>query len=161
MDFAKDLLRFMWERKKFWLFPVVLMLVIFSALFVLAQGSVVAPFIHLHAILAGYGKGRLASRLFTGNVPLMTAAGAGAASQQSLGTLVFGGMLASTLSYRHIAIRLNTAKQVISNASPMRSPGPIHSRLAIPSRPAATILGMLPGISMPPLINRLSIAARC
>jgi HAE1 family hydrophobic/amphiphilic exporter-1 len=32
-----------------------------------------------------------------GVVPLMTAKGAGAASQQSLGTVVFGGMLASTL----------------------------------------------------------------
>ena len=33
-----------------------------------------------------------------GVVPLLTATGAGAASQQSLGTVVFGGMLASTLS---------------------------------------------------------------
>jgi HAE1 family hydrophobic/amphiphilic exporter-1 len=32
-----------------------------------------------------------------GVVPLMTATGAGAASQKSLGTVVFGGMLASTL----------------------------------------------------------------
>jgi hydrophobic/amphiphilic exporter-1 (mainly G- bacteria), HAE1 family len=32
-----------------------------------------------------------------GVVPLMIATGAGAASQQSLGTVVFGGMLASTL----------------------------------------------------------------
>src|SRR5262245_37094649 len=32
-----------------------------------------------------------------GVVPLLTATGAGAASQQSLGTVVFGGMLASTL----------------------------------------------------------------
>jgi HAE1 family hydrophobic/amphiphilic exporter-1 len=32
-----------------------------------------------------------------GVVPLMTASGAGAASQQSLGTVVFGGMVASTL----------------------------------------------------------------
>src|SRR5262249_55180476 len=32
-----------------------------------------------------------------GVVPLLTADGAGAASQQSLGTVVFGGMLASTL----------------------------------------------------------------
>ena len=32
-----------------------------------------------------------------GVVPLMTAKGAGAASQQSLGTVVFGGMIASTL----------------------------------------------------------------
>jgi HAE1 family hydrophobic/amphiphilic exporter-1 len=32
-----------------------------------------------------------------GVVPLLTATGAGATSQQSLGTVVFGGMLASTL----------------------------------------------------------------
>jgi hydrophobic/amphiphilic exporter-1 (mainly G- bacteria), HAE1 family len=32
-----------------------------------------------------------------GTVPLLTASGAGAASQQSLGTVVFGGMLASTM----------------------------------------------------------------
>jgi HAE1 family hydrophobic/amphiphilic exporter-1 len=32
-----------------------------------------------------------------GVVPLVTADGAGAASQQSLGTVVFGGMIASTL----------------------------------------------------------------
>ena len=32
-----------------------------------------------------------------GVVPLLTASGAGSASQQSLGTVVFGGMLASTL----------------------------------------------------------------
>jgi HAE1 family hydrophobic/amphiphilic exporter-1 len=32
-----------------------------------------------------------------GVVPLMVASGAGAASQQSIGTVVFGGMLASTL----------------------------------------------------------------
>jgi HAE1 family hydrophobic/amphiphilic exporter-1 len=32
-----------------------------------------------------------------GVVPLLTAGGAGSASQQSLGTVVFGGMLASTL----------------------------------------------------------------
>jgi HAE1 family hydrophobic/amphiphilic exporter-1 len=32
-----------------------------------------------------------------GVVPLLTATGAGAASQQAIGTVVFGGMLASTL----------------------------------------------------------------
>jgi len=32
-----------------------------------------------------------------GVVPLLTATGAGAASQQALGTVVFGGMLASTV----------------------------------------------------------------
>ena len=33
-----------------------------------------------------------------GVVPLLTATGAGSASQQSLGTVVFGGMIASTLA---------------------------------------------------------------
>ena len=46
MEFVKELARFMWGRKKFWLFPVVLMLVLVGALFVLSQGSVVAPFIY-------------------------------------------------------------------------------------------------------------------
>jgi hypothetical protein len=46
VDFAKEFLRFMWGRKKFWLFPVVLMLVIFGAVFVLSQSSAVAPFIY-------------------------------------------------------------------------------------------------------------------
>jgi hypothetical protein len=46
MEFVRELLRFMWGRKKFWLFPLVLMLVIFGALFVLSQGSAMAPFIY-------------------------------------------------------------------------------------------------------------------
>jgi hypothetical protein len=46
MDFILELLRFMWGRKKFWLFPIVLMLLIFGTLIVLAQGSAVAPFIY-------------------------------------------------------------------------------------------------------------------
>lgn len=46
MDFIRELLRFMWGRKKFWLFPIVLMLLIFGTLIVLAQGSAVAPFIY-------------------------------------------------------------------------------------------------------------------
>ncbi len=33
-------------RKKYWLLPVVIMLVVFGALIVLTQGSVVAPFIY-------------------------------------------------------------------------------------------------------------------
>ena len=36
-------------------------------------------------------------RVHLGVVPLLTATGAGSASQQSLGTVVFGGMIASTL----------------------------------------------------------------
>ena len=36
----------MWGRKKFWLFPMLLLLLIFGTLIVLAQGSAVAPFIY-------------------------------------------------------------------------------------------------------------------
>jgi hypothetical protein len=45
-DFLKDLWDFMRERKKFWLAPVVLVMVLLGALIVLSQGSAVAPFIY-------------------------------------------------------------------------------------------------------------------
>lgn len=45
-DFALELWAFMKERKKFWLLPIVLILVLFGGLVVLTQGSVVAPFIY-------------------------------------------------------------------------------------------------------------------
>jgi hypothetical protein len=41
-----ELWLFMRARKKYWLLPVVIMLVVFGALIVLTQGSVVAPFIY-------------------------------------------------------------------------------------------------------------------
>jgi hypothetical protein len=34
------------ERKKFWLLPIVLVLVLFGGLVVLSQGTVIAPFIY-------------------------------------------------------------------------------------------------------------------
>jgi hypothetical protein len=34
------------ERKKFWLLPIMLVLLLFGSLVVLTQGSVVAPFIY-------------------------------------------------------------------------------------------------------------------
>jgi hypothetical protein len=37
---------FMRERKKLWLLPIVIMLVLFGGLVVLAQGTAVAPFIY-------------------------------------------------------------------------------------------------------------------
>lgn len=37
---------FLRDRKKFWLFPIVIILAIFGALIVLSQGSAVAPFIY-------------------------------------------------------------------------------------------------------------------
>ncbi|MGF1546680.1 MAG: DUF5989 family protein [Thiotrichales bacterium] len=45
-DLLKDLWDFMRERKKFWLLPIMLLLVVLGALLVFAQGSAVAPFIY-------------------------------------------------------------------------------------------------------------------
>jgi hypothetical protein len=45
-DLLKDLWGFMKERKKFWLMPIILMLLILGGLLVLAQGSAIAPFIY-------------------------------------------------------------------------------------------------------------------
>jgi hypothetical protein len=46
MSFIKELWNFMRIRKKFWLFPIMLMMALFGALIVLSQGSAVAPFIY-------------------------------------------------------------------------------------------------------------------
>ena len=46
MSFIKELWDFMRVRKKFWLIPIMLMMVLFGALIVLSQGSAVAPFIY-------------------------------------------------------------------------------------------------------------------
>jgi hypothetical protein len=46
LDLLKELWRFMLERKKFWLAPIVLVLVLLGALLVFAQGSALAPFIY-------------------------------------------------------------------------------------------------------------------
>ena len=46
MDFLKDLWGFLKVRKKFWLLPIVMVLLLFGALIVLTQGSAVAPFIY-------------------------------------------------------------------------------------------------------------------
>jgi hypothetical protein len=45
-EFVRELWGFLRERKKFWLLPIVLFLVLIGALLVLSQGSVVAPFIY-------------------------------------------------------------------------------------------------------------------
>jgi len=45
-EFAVELWMFMRERKKFWLLPIVLVLLLFGCLVVLTQGTVVAPFIY-------------------------------------------------------------------------------------------------------------------
>ena len=46
MDFLKELFIFLNSRKKLWLAPIIILLLILGGLLVLAQGSVVAPFIY-------------------------------------------------------------------------------------------------------------------
>jgi hypothetical protein len=46
MAFIRELWQFLRLRKKLWLLPVVLVLVAIGGLLVLAQGSIVAPFIY-------------------------------------------------------------------------------------------------------------------
>jgi hypothetical protein len=46
IDLIKDLWDFMRVRKKFWLAPIIIVLVLLGALIVFAQGSAVAPFIY-------------------------------------------------------------------------------------------------------------------
>ena len=46
MSFVAELWLFLKVRKKFWLLPILLMLVLFGGLVVLTQGSAVAPFIY-------------------------------------------------------------------------------------------------------------------
>lgn len=45
-DILRELWRFLVSRKKFWLMPVILMMVIFGGLVVLTKGSAIAPFIY-------------------------------------------------------------------------------------------------------------------
>ena len=45
-DLLKDLWGFMRERKKFWLAPIIFVMLILGALIVLTQGSAIAPFIY-------------------------------------------------------------------------------------------------------------------
>jgi len=45
-DLLKDLWMFMRERKKFWLAPIIIVMLLLGALIVFAQGSAVAPFIY-------------------------------------------------------------------------------------------------------------------
>jgi Family of unknown function (DUF5989) len=46
VEFLRDLWLFMRERKKFWLAPIIFVMILLGALIVLAQGSAVAPFIY-------------------------------------------------------------------------------------------------------------------
>ena len=46
MSFFSEFWEFLKVRKKYWLLPIIIVLVIFGGLIVLTQGSVVAPFIY-------------------------------------------------------------------------------------------------------------------
>jgi len=46
MSLLKELWAFMRARKKYWLAPIIIMMVILGALIFIAQGSAVAPFIY-------------------------------------------------------------------------------------------------------------------
>jgi hypothetical protein len=46
MSILTELWRFMRVRKKFWLAPILIMLVVFGGMVVLVQGTAVAPFIY-------------------------------------------------------------------------------------------------------------------
>lgn len=46
MSFVFELFEFLGARKKFWLIPIIILFTAVGGLFVLSQGSVVAPFIY-------------------------------------------------------------------------------------------------------------------
>lgn len=46
MSFVAELWEFLRSRKKFWLMPIVLIMMIFGGLIVLTKGSAIAPFIY-------------------------------------------------------------------------------------------------------------------
>ena len=46
LSFFKEFFVFLKERKKYWLFRIVIVLALFGVLIVLSQGSAIAPFIY-------------------------------------------------------------------------------------------------------------------
>jgi Family of unknown function (DUF5989) len=46
MDFLNDLWGFLKNRKKFWLLPLIVILLAFGLLIVLAAGTAIAPFVY-------------------------------------------------------------------------------------------------------------------
>jgi len=46
LSFLIEFSRFLRDRKKFWLLPLLIMMLIFGALLVLTQGTAIAPFIY-------------------------------------------------------------------------------------------------------------------
>ena len=46
MEFLRDLWAFLKVRKKFWLLPLIIVLLLFGVLIILTSGSAIAPFIY-------------------------------------------------------------------------------------------------------------------
>ena len=46
MEFLKEFIRFLGVRKKYWLLPIIIIILLFGSLIILSQGSAVAPFIY-------------------------------------------------------------------------------------------------------------------
>ncbi|MDB3992863.1 DUF5989 family protein [Gammaproteobacteria bacterium] len=46
LEFIRDLLGFLKNRRKFWLAPIILTLLLFGVLIVMSEGSAIAPFIY-------------------------------------------------------------------------------------------------------------------
>jgi len=46
MEFLKEFFNFLISRKKYWLIPILITLVIFGGLIILTQGSAIAPIIY-------------------------------------------------------------------------------------------------------------------
>ena len=46
MGIISELWMFLRARKKFWLLPIIVMMIVFGGLVILSQGSAVAPFIY-------------------------------------------------------------------------------------------------------------------
>jgi competence protein ComGC len=46
MDFLREFVAFLRERKKYWLIPLLVILLLFSLLIVLTQGTALVPFIY-------------------------------------------------------------------------------------------------------------------
>jgi len=46
MEFLKDLWGFLRVRKKYWMLPLIIVLLLFGALIVLTAGTAIAPFIY-------------------------------------------------------------------------------------------------------------------
>ena len=46
MEFLEELWQFLRTRKKFWLLPIILILLLFGVLIVLTTGTAIAPFIY-------------------------------------------------------------------------------------------------------------------